>query len=59
MSIFRKQTPRGQAYEPNDEPDMEYTEEIYEPSLSRNTRRNRGLLPKGVTLPGERVRRNR
>lgn len=58
MSIFRRQTPRGQAYEPNDEPEMEYTEEIYEPSLSRSTRRNRGLLPK-TRLPGERVKRNR
>ena len=47
MSIFRRQTPRGQAYTPNAEPDDEYTEDVYVPNLSRRSRQARGLLPKG------------
>jgi hypothetical protein len=47
MPIFRRPTPKGKAYKPNPEPDMEYTETVHVPKLSRKTRQALGYLPKG------------
>jgi hypothetical protein len=52
MSIFRKKTPKGEAYKPNPETPEEYTGTVHVPSLTRHQRRALGHLPK-TRLPGE------
>lgn len=58
MPIFRKKTPKGEAYTPNPKPPQTYTRTVYVPSLGRKQKRSMGYLPKGQQ-PGETSRRYR
>lgn len=58
MSIFRRKTPKGQAYTPNPKPPQTYERTVYVPSLSRKEKRALGYLPK-AQQPGEAHRRYR
>lgn len=52
MATSRKQTPKGEAYTPNPEPDMEYTRTVNVTKLSRRTKESLGYVPRGkATLP--------
>lgn len=59
LSIFRKQTPKGEKRAPNPEPAQEYTRTVNVARLTRAQKRALGYLPTGAQLPGEQHRRYR
>lgn len=54
MGIFRRATPKGEAYVPNPEPPQEYTERVDSTKLTRTGKQAHGYLPKGRLPKGSR-----